>query len=87
MRIFSDMQMIFSHMWKTFLSYVPLNAGGGRHRIHDTGHLQLKSIEENESVEYLMFERECVKEIETTGRVNRWIHGDGLVAKGALLPV
>lgn len=39
----------------------PLNAGGGRHRIHDTGHLQLKSIEENESVEYLMFERVCVK--------------------------
>lgn len=32
----------------------PLNEGGGQHRIHDTGHLQLKSIEENESAEYLM---------------------------------
>lgn len=37
----------------------PLNEEGGQHRIHDTGHLQLKSIEENESAEYLMFE--CVK--------------------------
>lgn len=39
----------------------PLNKGGGKHRIHDTGHLQLRSIEENKSVEYLMFDRVCVK--------------------------
>lgn len=39
----------------------PLNKGGGRHRSQNTGHLQLKSIEENESVEYLMCDRVRVR--------------------------